>query len=105
MGVLSMRLGSGLGMRTSATGPQLRRMGSLGTTRKGGAFLSLYLVTMDHSCCTLSDLLLAPASIMNLQEKISVHLSSKRCCMIQAKAFKESEWQILFSTLLLSRSC
>merc|ERR1711971_937129 len=89
MGVLSMRLGSGLGMRTSATGPQLRRIGSLGTTRKGGAFLSLYLVTKDHSCCTLSDLLLAPASIMNLQEKkISVHLSSKRCRMIRAKAFK-----------------
>merc|ERR1719430_674630 len=86
--VLNTRLGSGLGMRTSATGPQLRRIGSLGTIRRGGAFLSLYLVTMDdHSCCTLSDLLLALPSIMNLQEKISVHLSSKRCHMIRAKAF------------------
>ena len=53
----------------------------------GGEFLSQHLIIMDHSCFTLSDLLLALASIMNIQAKISVHLSSKRCCMVRAKAF------------------
>merc|ERR1719180_320747 len=81
-----MRLVSGLGMRTSASGPQLRRTGCLATTRRGGVSRYLYLVTMDHSCCTLSDPLLALASV-NLQEKIPLHLSSDRCNMIQAIAF------------------
>ena len=52
----------------------------------GGVCLCLHLVTMDHSCCTLSDPLLAFASV-NLQEKIPLHLSSDRCHMIRAIAF------------------